>query len=71
MAITASILATHDNKPLPESTPLDLSLNAFLSILSGISKLALAVPLEEALGSQKYLWQVTRLLKDALKANDT
>lgn len=50
------ILASYDNKPLPTHPPFGLSLNACLSVLSAVSKLALAVPLEEALGSQKYLW---------------
>lgn len=56
MSITISMLASYDGKPLPERPPLGLSLNAYLSVLSALLKLALAIPLEEALGSQKYLW---------------
>lgn len=62
----AGILAFHDNRPLPSHPPVGLSLNAYLSILSAVAKLALAVPLEEALGSQKYLWFSVKDLKRPL-----
>ncbi|KIW05858.1 uncharacterized protein PV09_03061 [Verruconis gallopava] len=50
------MLASYDNKPLPKSLPLGITLNAYISMLSAVAKMALAVPLEEALGAQRYLW---------------
>lgn len=60
LVATVGLLASYDGKPLPKSQPLGLSLNAYLSILCALLKLALAIPLEEALGSQKYLWFSTK-----------
>jgi hypothetical protein len=68
------VLASYDGKPLPTHPPFGLSLNACLSVLSAVSKLALAIPLEEALGSQKYLWfsskNVRRPLMDFERFDD-
>ena len=50
------ILLVHDGKVLPQSPPLGLSLNAYLSLLSAVLKLSLAVPIDEAMAAQKCLW---------------
>jgi hypothetical protein len=63
VACIAGMLAFYDRKPLPSTFPLGLTLNAYISVLSAIAKLALAVPLEEALGAQKYLWFSTGVAK--------
>lgn len=53
---TILLLGVYDNKPLPDRLPSDLTLNTYVSILSGISKYTLALPLSEALGQFKWLW---------------
>jgi hypothetical protein len=62
----ATILSVWNGRPLPSSFPLGLKLNAYVSVLSAIAKLTLAVPLEEALSTQKYLWYTTRTPKHSL-----
>lgn len=52
----AILLAAWNGRPLPDRLPLGIKLNAYVSVLSAIAKLALAVCLEEALATQKYLW---------------
>jgi hypothetical protein len=55
----AVLLFVWKGRELPSSFPLGLKLNAYISVLSAVAKLALAVPLEEALATQKYLWFTT------------
>jgi hypothetical protein len=62
----ASVLAFYDHKPLPSAFPLGITLNTYISVLSAVAKLALAVPLEEALGAQKYIWFSTKVAKRPL-----
>ena len=59
MTSIATLLAAWDGRPLPESFPLGLKLNAYVSVLAAVAKLALAVCLEESLATQKYLWYTT------------
>lgn len=66
MVLIATLLAAWDGRPLPDRFPLGLKLNAYVSVLSAIAKLALAVCLEEALATQKYLWYTTATPKHSL-----
>jgi hypothetical protein len=66
MIAIAIILSVWKGRELPNSFPLGLKLNAYLSVLSAVAKLALAVPLEEALATQKYLWFATGIPKRPL-----
>ena len=59
MISIAILLAAWNGRPLPEKFPLGLKLNTFVSVLAALSKLALAVCLEESLATQKYLWYTT------------
>jgi hypothetical protein len=59
MIAIATVLAAWDGQPLPDRFPLGLKLNAYVSVLAAIAKLALAVCLEESLATQKYLWYTT------------
>lgn len=60
MVCIATLLAAFNGRPLPDQFPLGLKLNAYVSVLAAVSKLAMAVCLEEALATQKYLWFTTR-----------
>ncbi|KIW04792.1 uncharacterized protein PV09_03979 [Verruconis gallopava] len=57
--LIAVLLCVWDGRPLPNNFPLGLKLNTYVSVLSATAKLALAVPLEESLASQKYLYFAT------------
>ena len=59
MVVIATILAAWNDQPLPDKFPLGLKLNAYISVLAAVAKLALAVCLEESLATQKYLWYTT------------
>lgn len=51
----ACILGYYDGHVIPDSWPLGITLNAYISVLSGIVKFTLAVPTDQALGQLK--WQ--------------
>ena len=51
----AALLASYQDAALPLNLPLGLTLSALVSILAAITKYALAVPLDECLGVQKWL----------------
>lgn len=50
------VLRSCSGKTLPLDLPLGLTLGAVVSILGALAKYALAVPLDQCLGSQKWLW---------------
>jgi hypothetical protein len=56
MCAIALLLGLYDNHSLPSKWPSGISLNAAISVLSGIAKYTLAVPVEEALGQLKWIW---------------
>jgi hypothetical protein len=59
IVLIATLLAAWNGRPLPDRFPLGLKLNAYVSVLAAVAKLALAVCLEESLANQKYLWYTT------------
>jgi len=56
MVAIAIVMAMFDGHPLPTRWPGGISLNAYISILSGAAKVMMAVPLEASLGQLKWLW---------------
>ena len=56
MVAIAIVMAMFNSHPLPARWPGGISLNAYISILSGAAKVMMAVPLEAALGQLKWLW---------------
>jgi hypothetical protein len=55
MAIILSVLLHYNGRPLP-AWKLGLTLNSFISILSGFAKASLLLPTAEALGQLKWNW---------------
>jgi hypothetical protein len=55
MAIILSVLLYYNGRPLP-AWKLGLTLNSFISILSGFAKASLLLPTAEALGQLKWNW---------------
>jgi hypothetical protein len=55
MAVILAVLAHYNGKPIPHWT-LGMTLNAFISVLSGFSRAALLLPVAEALGQLKWIW---------------
>jgi hypothetical protein len=55
MIIILSVLAHFDGKEIPQ-WKLGITINAFISILSGFAKSALLLPTAEALGQLKWNW---------------
>jgi Protein of unknown function (DUF3176) len=54
MLIIVAVLIHFDNKPVPNWK--SLTLNSFISVLSGFGRAALLVPTAEALGQLKWNW---------------
>ncbi|KAF2430985.1 hypothetical protein EJ08DRAFT_206377 [Tothia fuscella] len=52
----AFVLGLYNDKRVPIKWPLGITLNAYISVLSAISKYALAVPVDEALGQLRWLY---------------
>lgn len=50
------ILFALNNRPVPTSWPMNLTLNAYVAILSKIASAALLLPASEALGQLKWSW---------------
>ncbi len=51
----AIVLRVYDGKSLPR-WPLGLTLNAFISLFSTLSRIAMIYPVAEALGQLKWIW---------------
>ncbi|KAF2430987.1 hypothetical protein EJ08DRAFT_660400 [Tothia fuscella] len=56
MGTIALLLGLYDGQTMPANWPLEVTLNAYISILAAVAKYSLAVPVDEALGQLKYLW---------------
>ncbi|KAF2430986.1 hypothetical protein EJ08DRAFT_206013 [Tothia fuscella] len=56
----ALVLGLYNNKSVPASWPLGITLNAYISVLSAVAKYALAVPVDEALGQLRWLYFARR-----------
>lgn len=52
----AIVLSLFNDRPLPARWPGGITLNAYISVLSGAGKFLMAVPLDSALGQLKWLW---------------
>lgn len=55
MAVILAVLAHYNGKPIPQWN-VGMTLNAFISVLSGFSRAALLLPVAEALGQLKWTW---------------
>ena len=55
LAAIVALLASYNDASLPLNLPLGLTMSAYLSTLAAVAKYALAVPLDECLGAQKWL----------------
>jgi hypothetical protein len=52
----ALLLCYYNGRAVPDRWPLGITLNTYISVLSGIAKYTLAVPVDEALGQLKWHW---------------
>ena len=52
----AMLLGYWDGRAVPDRWPLGVTLNAYIAILSGITKYTLAVPVDNAIGQAKWHW---------------
>ncbi|KAF2088718.1 hypothetical protein K490DRAFT_55353 [Saccharata proteae CBS 121410] len=55
LAVIIAVLATCDNKPLPE-WPFSITLNTFLSVFASLMKACMVIPLTEGISQLKWLW---------------
>ena len=68
LAAIAALLASYNDATLPLNLPLGLTLSAFVSTLAAVAKYALAVPLDECLGAQK--WLVRKIIVATIQADN-
>ncbi|KIW05859.1 uncharacterized protein PV09_03062 [Verruconis gallopava] len=60
IAAISFLLGYYDGRAVPDQWPLGITLNTYISVLSGISKYALALPIDEAIGQLKWHWFARR-----------